>query len=750
MKKNVFIPCLGLLAALALAFIFTACDDGTKETGAPALTGNVNLENQSAREDDAPGTIKMGDTVEAKVSGSNASAGALKYQWQKRTGSTGDFTNITGANTNTYEIATPVVKNDYIRVVVTATGFTGSRESNAALVSPRDAGPIEGSVTIATDPAGDGDTVDIGDTVKATVTGLNADATALYQWQKAATNADGSFTDIANANSQTFDTTGFPEDEYLRVVVTAEDFSGEIKSNVLQVIDPTKYTVTFNSNGGSAITSVTREVVDGSLDLYDDEEDEWVYKPEKTYDDEGNDEDIEFLGWYVSTDSTRTLVKTIDHTVTLVAEWKFYIVTLDPSGGAIPKKAVGTEPDITYVDVPLTQIVNARYKENVNDVAFKLSTFSSSGLSQIGDPEKDDYTFIRWCVEDDRDTYIGPNSLITRDFTLLALYTPLTVITFDPNGGTFTNTTFAADPVLKLGAGTSLTRLGGDATKFALATRTAESLIYVGWYKQGDTDQTLLLGPDPAPISMTVPSENITLVAKWVPLITVTAVLNGGSVYLGGWTTSGDTRTTTVAQGATINLTNNRPTRTGFLFDRWYADAALTIPAVFPMTITTATSVYAGWIDTAPDQPYTGIWTNGTTTYILSIEDSGYTGWALGDTIKNFTWTGTSIDGKTPSVNGTVLTLGAETFNKATETKTPGAVAALHKTYTKGDVTLTLGEFFGFINVSLLVGTASVPSLSYAADADYVYLVQTSSTPANLVVLTIPRTADGLEGWTNP
>jgi uncharacterized repeat protein (TIGR02543 family) len=231
MKKNVFIPCLGLLAAFALAFIFTACDDGTTPTIDPALTGTVDVQIDGTTVEQ----VKVGETVTAKVTGSNASAGALRYQWQKKADGENTFSNITGAILATYFVAVEVETS--IRVVVSAIGYTGNKASNAVVVKPVLAIDLTGSVAIVKEPAED-TPIRIGDTVKANVTGSNAATAALrYQWKKS-NSENGTFTDIESATTQTYtiNASDVAANDYIKVVVNAIGFSGIKESTAVQVI----------------------------------------------------------------------------------------------------------------------------------------------------------------------------------------------------------------------------------------------------------------------------------------------------------------------------------------------------------------------------------------------------------------------------------------------------------------------------------------------------------------------------------
>jgi hypothetical protein len=96
------------------------------------LTGDVTFAKFPAGDDEV---IRIGDIVKASVSG-DSNATEFNYQWQKRDGETGDFYGITGRRpSDTYTIIKgDVVGDDYLKVVVTAPGFSGSIESPAVQV----------------------------------------------------------------------------------------------------------------------------------------------------------------------------------------------------------------------------------------------------------------------------------------------------------------------------------------------------------------------------------------------------------------------------------------------------------------------------------------------------------------------------------------------------------------------------------------------------------------------------------------
>jgi uncharacterized repeat protein (TIGR02543 family) len=878
MKKKVFIPCLGLLAAFALAFMFTACPNNSGG-GDPELTGTVNLANQTV-----PGTtFRMGDTVKATVNSSNATT--FNYQWQKRTG-TGAWTNIPSATTDAYAIATPVAAGDSIKVVVTADGFSGTKESNAVTVSAGgtpaftgtvaiqmgsplvtvsevdmndtvtatvsanaatytyqwqkrtgtgawtdigatsatytvaspvalgdeirvvvtstdtalpgsiessavevvdpDAVELTGSVTVARTGGG---TIRINDEVTATITGLNEGATASYQWQRR-TGTSGDFSDIPSATSATYTiTTPVLANDYIRVFVRAESgFRGHIESDPVQVsAAPILYTVTFDSNGGSAINSVND--VDAGTSLALKEAGDWkaAYLPTKT--------DKTFLGWYLGTDTTRATIEdvTVSSNITLVAKWNSYTVTLNPDGGSQPSNFMG----------PIETL-------SVNDGA-TLNLFNNFGFPAgwIHTSTKTGFVFDGWYLEGDEDkTPLNSGIVGTRDVTIKAIWLVEVIVTLDPNGGTLSGST--THPVASGGT--------FNPYNYTPTNSTAGSDIFYGWYYSTDTTPQVL--PRPGTITVTAA---VTLKALWGAGTTVTLDPNGGTLATGvvetrrlapgttfstsftdpthpdnatgtvfrGWyigTTytpgatlydridinsvpvgstditltalwvqgvevtieldsgafSGTVATTYyVAPGTKFRTPSASPTKAGYVYTGWFLNSAFTeqFPGdghpVTEADLDEGITVYAGWFDEALLTAYS----NGTVTYLFAASTGSFrAGYFTNNEIRVITWTPTSVDGKVASIVSGTLTLDGTAYPQVMQKKVPATNAALRgANWIKDGITLNLYDSSS--NGSTQVSNASYLNvqLSYVVEGNNLYLLRRVTAPAEgEVVLTIP------------
>lgn len=108
--------------------------------------------------------------------------------------------------------------------------------------------------------------------------------------------------------------------------------------------------------------------------------------------------------------------------------------------------------------------------------------------------------------------------------------------------------------------------------------------VFAGWY----LDQVMTTQ---ASFPLTV-TEDMTLYAKWIKSVyTVTFHSNGGSF---------------VAAKETDELQTAPSTnRSGYLFEGWYMDNTLTVPAKFPLTVDKDMTLYAKWLKTESVQRYT-------------------------------------------------------------------------------------------------------------------------------------------------
>jgi hypothetical protein len=92
---------------------------------------------------------------------------------------------------------------------------------------------LTGTVTI-TNSESNKETYDIGDTVTADVSGLNAASGFTYQWQISDTQ-NGTFTDIEDAAESDFDIPADTEGKWIKVVVSHPDYTGSVTSDPVQV-----------------------------------------------------------------------------------------------------------------------------------------------------------------------------------------------------------------------------------------------------------------------------------------------------------------------------------------------------------------------------------------------------------------------------------------------------------------------------------------------------------------------------------
>ena len=151
---------------------------------------------------------------------------------------------------------------------------------------------------------------------------------------------------------------------------------------------------------------------------------------------------------------------------------------------------------------------------------------------------------------------------------------------------------------------------------------------------------------------------------------TLSFVTNGGSAIA----------SVTAAGGTTINLGSYKPTRSGYTFEGWYADAALTI-SVKNVTLTSDMTVYAKWVeaddvgDIDKDADYTLTFESNGGTPVASITAKWGTVIDLGKyrTIKiGYTFAGWYVDAElTQPVSGVTLTSDMTVYAKWVATDIP-------------------------------------------------------------------------------
>ncbi|WP_256759466.1 InlB B-repeat-containing protein [Cohnella sp. WQ 127256] len=371
-------------------------------------------------------------------------------------------------------------------------------------------------------------------------------------------------------------------------MTTTFNFATAITSNteVFAKWTPINYTVTFNSNGGSAVSGQTLGY------------DSIPVKPPEPYK-IGNS----FGGWYTDAafNTPYTFSIPITGSMILHAKWTLnnYTVTFNSNGGtAVSSKPVSYNSTITAPTAPTRTgyTFGGWYKEEGLTTAFVFTTaitgnttlyakwtlnnytvtFNSNGGTAVSSkpasynstitaptaPTRTGYTFGGWYKEEGLTTAFVFTTAITGNTTLYAKWTINNyTVTFNSNGGT----TVSGKAV----------SYNGTITAPIAPTKTGST--FGGWYKEE--------GLTTAFVFSTAITGDTTLYAKWT-LNNYTVTFNSN----GGTTVSGKT----VSYNGTITAPT-APTRTGYTFGGWYKEEGLTTAFVFTTAITGNTTLYAKW-----------------------------------------------------------------------------------------------------------------------------------------------------------
>jgi uncharacterized repeat protein (TIGR02543 family) len=334
-------------------------------------------------------------------------------------------------------------------------------------------------------------------------------------------------------------------------LTTVYSFSTPVTANITlyakwNATAATKYTVTYNANGGSGTVPAAQTVNAGSaITLAGGSS---LTRTGYT-----------FGGWNTNASGTGTTYGastsyTPSSSITLYAKWNAaaattYTVTYNANGGD------GT--------VPATQTVNAGSAVTLAD---------GSELTKSG------YTFSGWNTDaSGSGTTFEAGTLYTPSgsITLYAKWHDLTAATYtvsyNTNGGdgaTPDEQTVDAGSTITLDDGSGLTKSG---------------YTFGGW----NTDASGT-GDNYSAGSSYTPSGSITLYAEWNPVSVTTYTVdfdsNGGSAV----------PSQSVISGATATRPAN-PTRNGFNFDNWYSDTGLTDLYDFSTPISENITLYARW-----------------------------------------------------------------------------------------------------------------------------------------------------------
>ena len=214
------------------------------------------------------------------------------------------------------------------------------------------------------------------------------------------------------------------------------------------------YTITFNSNGGSSISSYTGTNIPSNVHTASS------YKPTKS--------GYTFDGWYTNSSLTTlaTAGSALTGNITLYAKWLHnYTITFNPNGGS-----------------SISSYTGAKIPSNVHTAsAYK--------------PTKSGYTFDGWYTNSSLTTRATAGATLTGNITLYAKWVSNGyTITFNPNGGSFISSYTG-------------TNIPSDINTFSDYRPIRTGYTFVGWY----TDSSLTT-PVSAGATLT---GNITLYAKY-------------------------------------------------------------------------------------------------------------------------------------------------------------------------------------------------------------------------------------------
>lgn len=320
-----------------------------------------------------------------------------------------------------------------------------------------------------------------------------------------------------------------------------------------------KYTVTFDSNGGSAVASKTIE--HGST----------VTQPKPNPTREG----YTFVDWYLEGEPYDFDNTPVTGNLTLTALWTIntYTVTFDANGGGstpnpqpVTHGGFATVPnpqpskgghilDGWYVDVKLDVPITEEEAEEIqNDPTLNLYYW-------VVDNGGGNYTLR---VEHDFET-----DPIVKDTVLHARWTPNThVLKFDANDGSGT----VPDDI----------RVQHREKAIAPTERpTREGYSFTGWYTSKSCKEESYFD-FAAPIT-----SSLTLYAGWTPDYYVVTFVTGES---------DSQEYQVVARDQKATKPTEDPTQGGYTFGGWYADEGCNTPFDFNTLITDDTMVYGRWV----------------------------------------------------------------------------------------------------------------------------------------------------------
>lgn len=344
--------------------------------------------------------------------------------------------------------------------------------------------------------------------------------------------------------------------ETFNFVGNAVSFPYEPKKNtVLYARWNQKYTVHFETNGGTAVSDfIGNEILS-------------AVTPFK--------EDYTFAGWYLNSDFSGDAVSfpfTLNANITLYARWnKNYTVSFNANGGT----EVSSIKTGILQEIPFTEKENYEFagwyensslsgekitvpytvKQDITlyakwlptylvtletDGGSEIASFRARTIESVQEPEKSGFTFIEWYLDSGLNNKADFPLTISKDTTLYAVYKKNFTVTFETNGGSEVNS--VSSYIVKESPET---------------TKANKSLS--GWYLDSEyKDENKVTFPF-------YPTEDVTLFAKWVSeMYTITYDSNGAT----GGTVP---KTVQVEKGSSFVISANTGnlTKTGYAFTKW-------------------------------------------------------------------------------------------------------------------------------------------------------------------------------------
>jgi len=347
--------------------------------------------------------------------------------------------------------------------------------------------------------------------------------------------------------------------------VGTEGNSWKISGSSDGVNAPYNVTVSFNSNGGSAVSPMN--VLSGNV---------YGTLPMTTK------AGYEFDGWYsdnaltIKVTNTSTVVPTASHT--LYAKWK-EIGAGSPGGGTV------TPP-------PPPTTVTVSFNSNGGSAVTPITVTSGSTYGTLPTPTKSGYMFEGWYKDEGCTIKAMASDVVTSDHTLYANWTSSGyTVTLDRQGGT--------------NGDTSVTATYGSAMP-SIAVPNKTYYTFEGYYTETNGGGIQYYNADGSSAINWDKTSDTTLYAKWTGIkYTVAYNKNGGS---------GTMSNSSHTYGEAKALTANTFTRSNYIFTGWntqsngrgtsYADGE----SVSNLTTTANATItlYAQWTSSKTTFNYTG------------------------------------------------------------------------------------------------------------------------------------------------